>query len=261
MNELQLFNYEGKEVRTVVKDGEPWVVAKDVCELLGYAWKGQAAIAHVPEDWRGVTSVQTPSGIQEMVVLSEQGLYFFLARSDKPGALPFQMWIAGEIIPTIRRTGSYSIPQKKKREKLSGVVFRDEIRNAELIAKKWNVPVGLAYSNAVDRAERITGEDFREYKALLPAREDVENMKAVKVAGISEQVGLSVIDLNKFLYAEGLQEKVQKGKKHRWVLTEAGKEYGEMRPFTNHGYTDYEIFWYPRVVDFIKDKLGREVEV
>lgn len=102
------FSFKGASVRVVTDDlGEPWFVAKDVAEQLGYVWNGTSRIEHVPEHWRGVTSVVTPSGSQQMSVLSEQGLYFFLGRSDKPGALPLQMWIAGEVIPSIRKTGSY----------------------------------------------------------------------------------------------------------------------------------------------------------
>ena len=92
------------------ENGNPWWVAKDVARALGYEWNGQARIAHVPEEWRGVTSVVTPSGTQEMLTLSEQGLYFFLGRSDKPGALPFQKWLAGEVLPALRKTGRYEIP-------------------------------------------------------------------------------------------------------------------------------------------------------
>jgi phage antirepressor YoqD-like protein len=100
-------------IRTASIDGEPWVIAKDLAEALGYTWNGSARIEHVPEEWRGVTSVVTPSGVQDMAILSEQGVYFFLARSDKPWAIQFQKWIAGEVVPAIRKTGGYSaaIPQ------------------------------------------------------------------------------------------------------------------------------------------------------
>lgn len=94
-------------VRVVTRDGEPWFVAKDVADALDYTWSG-SRISHVPDEWRGVTSVVTPSGTQEMAVLSEPGLYFFLGRSDKPKALPFQKWFASEVLPSIRKTGSYT---------------------------------------------------------------------------------------------------------------------------------------------------------
>lgn len=103
----RVFDYEGRQIRTALINNEPWFAAKDVSDVLGYIWNGTARIAHVPEEWRGVTSVVTPSGNQEMAVLSEQGLYFFLGRSDKPIALPFQKWLAGKVLPSIRRDGLY----------------------------------------------------------------------------------------------------------------------------------------------------------
>lgn len=111
-NNLMNLQFDGRGVRIVMKDGEPWWVAKDVAERIEIVWKGLSSIQHVPEDWRGVLSDGTPGGEQEMLCLSEQGLYFFLARSDKPKALPFQKWIAGEILPQIRKTGSYGVMQK-----------------------------------------------------------------------------------------------------------------------------------------------------
>jgi anti-repressor protein len=113
MNELQIFDYGSGEIRTVMIDGEPWFVAKDIAEALEYRWNGSAMISHVPEEWRGVTSVLTPSGDQDMAVLSEQGLYFFLGRSDKKAALPMQKWVAGKVLPQIRKTGSYGMDPMK----------------------------------------------------------------------------------------------------------------------------------------------------
>lgn len=105
-NELTIFVYGKKKVRTVNIGDEIWFVAKDVAEALGYTWSG-SRIKHIPDEWKGMTSVVTPSGTQAMAVLSEQGLYFFLGRSDKPAAVPMQKWVAGEVLPSIRKTGSY----------------------------------------------------------------------------------------------------------------------------------------------------------
>jgi len=105
------FMFGENHVRVRMDDsGNPWFVAKDVARALDYEWNGAARIAHVPEEWRGVTSIVTPSGEQEMLALSEPGLYFFLGRSDKPKALPFQKWLAGEVLPALRRTGRYEMP-------------------------------------------------------------------------------------------------------------------------------------------------------
>ena len=115
-NELLPFAFEDKLVRTMLDaQGEPWFVAKDVALALGYQWNGASRIAHVPEEWRRVTSVVTLRGdAQDMQILSEQGLYFFVARSDKPRALPFQKWLAGEVLPALRRTGTYTLAGQDK---------------------------------------------------------------------------------------------------------------------------------------------------
>lgn len=104
--EILSFNFESSPVRVVEIDGDPWFVAKDVSAHLEMYWDGARTVEHVPEEWRGSTLIPTPSGVQEMVVLSESGLFFFLIRSDKPKALPLQLWLAGEVLPALRQRGS-----------------------------------------------------------------------------------------------------------------------------------------------------------
>ena len=114
-NAIQPFAFEDHLVRTIMDDGgEPWFVAKDVALALGYQWNGFKNIQHVPEEWRLVESVSTSFGEKQTWFLSEQGLYFFVARSDKPAALPFQRWLAGEVLPSLRRTGSYALTEQDK---------------------------------------------------------------------------------------------------------------------------------------------------
>jgi len=109
------FAFEDALVRVLQdKNGNPLFVAKDVCRALGYADASNTArlIAHVPEEWKGVNPIHTLGGEQDVLTLTEQGLYFFLARSDKPKALPFQKWLAGEVLPAIRKTGVYVSPAR-----------------------------------------------------------------------------------------------------------------------------------------------------
>ena len=113
MTNIQIFNSpEFGEVRTTTHNSEIAFVAKDVLERLGYTDLTNIgkAIEHVPIEWKDRESIPTPSGIQEMWVLTEQGLYFFLARSNKPLAIPYQKWIAGEVVPVIRKHGYYASP-------------------------------------------------------------------------------------------------------------------------------------------------------
>ena len=118
------FEYASREtgchcVRTTVIEGEPWFVAKDVAEILGYTWNATKTVSHVPGEWLMVESVSTIKGDRNTILISEQGLYFFLGRSDKPAALPFQKWIAGEILPTIRKTGGAYLTLSKAEELLA----------------------------------------------------------------------------------------------------------------------------------------------
>lgn len=114
--DLQVFD-GGKfgEVRVINEDGETWVVAEDVLRALGYSEKSRPArvCAAVPDDWRGVKVCHTPGGDQKLLCLKEFGLYFFLGRVNKDRALPFQRWVSGEVIPSIRRTGAYIAPIAK----------------------------------------------------------------------------------------------------------------------------------------------------
>ena len=105
------FAFDSALVRVVLDDvGEPWFCAKDVGHALGYQWSGIRTIQHVPDEWKKVESVSTTFGTKDTWFLSEQGLYFFLGRSDKPGALPFQKWLAGDVLPSIRKNGGYALP-------------------------------------------------------------------------------------------------------------------------------------------------------
>lgn len=119
MNELQTFTYNNAQVRTVEKNGEPWFVLKDVCDVLGLDSPHKVA-DRLDEDEKGRNSIPTPGGKQEMTVISESGLYYVILRSDKKEAKPFRKWVTAVVLPSIRKTGSYSTkPEKPKPEKPS----------------------------------------------------------------------------------------------------------------------------------------------
>ena len=107
MNELQIFNYNTHPVRTVERDGEPWFVLKDVCEVLGISHITDTA-KRMDEDEVGQTEVIDSMGrSQSTYVINESGLYNVILRSDKPEAKPFRRWVTSEVLPSIRRTGGY----------------------------------------------------------------------------------------------------------------------------------------------------------
>lgn len=109
MNQLQIFNYQAKEVRTVIKNGEPWFVAKDVCEVLELGNPSQA-LTRLDEDERNTIILNEGIGNPEKSIVSESGLYSLILGSRKPEAKQFKRWITHEVIPSIRKHGTYMTP-------------------------------------------------------------------------------------------------------------------------------------------------------
>ncbi|MDR1452170.1 MAG: hypothetical protein LBI57_07590 [Helicobacteraceae bacterium] len=187
MNDLVNFTYEGREVRTVIKDGEPWWVGKDVAGVLGYPKTSNPArlFAHVPDEWKGRYPIPTPISevnpihpssrarkSQSMLCLSEPGLYFFLARSDKDAALPFQKWIAGEVIPSIRKTGTYTLlgqeawkePSTVRIHELRMILNEGRISVREFRRLAFNFDTPDVPDNPIKGALSFkTHDDFMEY--------------------------------------------------------------------------------------------------
>ena len=110
MNDLKVFeNEEFGSVRTLSMDGDPWFVGKDVATALGYAKPTDAVRKHVDSEDRGVSKTETPSGEQDVVIINESGLYSLILSSKLPKAKAFKRWVTSEVLPTLRKTGSYSV--------------------------------------------------------------------------------------------------------------------------------------------------------
>ena len=111
MNGMQIFqNVEFGPIRIIKRDGgELRFVARDVCACLGIGNTGDV-IAALDDDEKGIDSIDTPGGRQEMSTVSEPGLYSLILRSRKPEAKRFKRWIVHEVLPSIRKTGSYGVP-------------------------------------------------------------------------------------------------------------------------------------------------------
>ena len=111
-NKIQVFEKEefGK-VRTLMRDGEPWAVGKDVAEALGYKNPQEAVRMHVDPEDKGVSKTLTPRGEQDVTLINESGLYSLILSSKLPKAKEFKRWIASEVLPALRKTGHYGSPK------------------------------------------------------------------------------------------------------------------------------------------------------
>lgn len=108
MNEIQIFHSaQFGQVRTVIKDDQPWFVASDVCKALELD-KTWNALQRLDADEKGTTSISTPGGKQDMSIINEPGLYALVLGSRKPEAHAFKRWITHEVLPDIRKRGMYA---------------------------------------------------------------------------------------------------------------------------------------------------------
>ena len=110
---LTTFNFNQENIRAVTDDqGNPWFVAADVCEALDIS-NSRDAISRLDDDEKSKRIVNTYGGDKEMTIINESGLYRIILTSRKPEAKRFKKWVTSEVLPSIRKTGGYSVPQQQ----------------------------------------------------------------------------------------------------------------------------------------------------
>lgn len=110
MRDLQVFNFEELPVRTLTVNEEPCFVGKDVADILGYKRTADAIREHVDAEDKGVGKIQTPGGMQNVTLINESGLYSLIFSSKLESAKRFKRWVTSEVLPTLRKTGTYQVP-------------------------------------------------------------------------------------------------------------------------------------------------------
>lgn len=247
-------------IRVIMEDGEPWLVAKDIANALGYNSNNMGHVfKYVPNEWKGRTQSATPSGVQDMLIISEAGFYLFVNRSDKPKALPFQMWVAGEVLPSIRKTGSYSTDKKVKPQgkKLSEKEMVLSLKNMDTYLDSINAPFHVKFKTlnafcanlAKGREEpekldyKIMREIFGEY--LIPT--DIGNMLSPK---------MKPLEVNNLLEDLHFQKK---NKNDDWVPIGKGAKYGttlEIDKDHSDGKPITQLVWHYSIVDELQKVLN-----
>lgn len=146
MTDLSIFRFEGEDLRTVSIDGEPWFVATDVASILGLG-NVHSSLSLLDEDEKGLHTMETRGGAQSMKTVSEAGLYGLIFRSRRPEAVAFKRWVTHEVLPAIRRTGTYVAPTESPEQLLAralitaqGVIERKDEKIAALTprAEAWD---------------------------------------------------------------------------------------------------------------------------
>lgn len=177
--ELSVFRFDGADVRTVVIDGEPWFVAADVARVLGYRMASDFT-RRLDEDEKGTHSARTPGGMQDVTIVSESGLYVAVIGSQVPAARDFKRWITHDVIPALRRTGTYSttpaLPQS----------YAEALRELASVVEEREV---LAAKVAVDAPKVAYVDEF------------VQPDDVVLIKDAAAQIGLSEPEFRKRLVA------------------------------------------------------------
>ena len=111
MNEVQLFNFENHEVRSLLLNNEPWFVGKDVAEVLGYERADNAIRNHIDKEDKLMHQISASGQNRNMTIINESGLYSLVLSSKLPSAKKFKRWVTSEVLPALRKTGQYQVKE------------------------------------------------------------------------------------------------------------------------------------------------------
>lgn len=265
-NEVAIFEGQGFKVRTLRdEDGKVWFVARDVAEALEYSTATVnnalgTLFQAVPNIWAGKKRifVRSENGVEqerEMLCLTEQGVYFFLGRSDKPKAIPYQIWIAGDVVPSIMHTGMYMTPKAKEDLisdpdliiQLATEVKAQRVKNAELEAKNQALTVQ-------NQALEVRTGQLESHNQKLEAKIETDKDK-VAFAEVVEDCEDAILigAFAKILYKKGYvtlgANRLFKWLRDHHILMSGGSQH-------NYPYQKYMDMGWFKVKEYIVNKIG-----
>lgn len=222
MNELKIFESpDFGKVRTMEINGEPFLVGKDVAEILGYTNPRKALIDHVDSEDKGVTKCDTLGGTQEMTVINESGLYSLILSSKLPKAKEFKRWVTSEVLPSIRKHGAYAVDELINDPELAIKAFT-ALKEERMKNKQLETTVAVQTQQISELKPKATY-----YDVILNCKD------LVSATEIAKDYGKSAKWLNNLLHELGVQFK-QGG---IWLLYQSYAECGYTSTKT-HSYLD-----------------------
>ena len=228
-NGMQVFNYKDTEVRTVERAGEVWFVASDVCRVLELE-NPTEAIRPLDEDEKNTLRISEGNrGNPNVNIISESGIYALVFRSNKPEAKAFSKWVRSEVLPQIRRTGSYNVH-----------AINDElnIRKAELLQSMIGMCPMTDETKTVfihEAYKALTGQTL--LSMLLESKE-----KWYIAHEIGEAIGISANRVGRIAKANGIKALEGKSNKYgRWIFSKSRYSNREVASFI---YTDAALEWF-----------------
>ena len=214
--DLQVFTYNSNEVRTIEENGEVWFVAKDVCDVLDIA-NSRDAISELDNDEKNTVAINDGNrGNPNTNIISESGVYFLVFKSRKPEAKAFSRWVRKEVLPQIRKTGSFSVNNseleiRRKDLDLKGAQILQSLIDKELFPVTPETRTVFAH----EVFKLVTGH---EYLGMLP--ESTE--KWYTATDIGTELGLSANKIGRIAKANGI--KAPEGESNefgRWIFSKS----------------------------------------
>lgn len=190
--EIQTFNFENQQVRTIEIENEPYFVGKDITEILGYSNSRDALYKHVDEEDKLTSQIATSGQNRNMVVINESGLYSLILSSKLPNAKKFKRWVTSEVLPAIRKHGGYLTEQK----------LEEALLNPDTL-------INLATQLKQEREGRLIAE--QRVNELTPKAsyydKVLSNKALVTITVIAKDYGMSGKAMNALLHELGIQYK------------------------------------------------------
>jgi prophage antirepressor-like protein len=190
MNELQNFNFEGNNVRTVLINDEPYFVGKDIADILGYSNTSKAIRDHVDEEDKLTERIVLSGQNREVITINESGMYSLVLSSKLPNAKKFKRWVTNEVLPSIRKHGAYMTDEK----------IEEALLNPDTI-------INLATQLKNEREGRLIAEQqVKEFQPKVSYYDKVlSNDALMTISLIAKDYGMSGAGMNKLLHKLGVQ--------------------------------------------------------
>ena len=236
----------------IAKDGNAWLNAEDVARGWGFVDE-KNGVEYIL--WNRINSYLKEFGFSPQVAkddfLPENMVYRLGFKANNERAQAFQAKLADEILPAIRKTGSYTVPKLEKnpkyRTRMIGTAVRDIRSTAAELQKLFGVKSGIALAKATNMIERAYGVDMEEVKELIPpAEHDTGFLNATE---LGMRLGVKARKANALLQNAGLQVRFN----GMWRLTNKGKAHGEEMPYERNGHSGYQIRWNDSVVSVLAE--------
>ena len=214
-NQIQTFtNEQFGQIRTVLIDGEPWFVGKDVATSLGYSNPAKAIRDHVDEEDKLGERIVLSGQTREAILVNESGLYSLILSSKLPTAKVFKRWVTSEVLPSIRKTGGYATPE---------AIYKTLIEPKNLIIVLETLAEEQAKNKKLTAENAVLSVKAKYYDAILASAE------SLPITQIAKDYGMSAVTLNRLLSEMEIQYK----RCGTWIL---------YQDYADKGYTQTKTF-------------------